>query len=220
MCPGLRDLALRADPETLPFHRRLISQKLTSFTLTFSPSFLKSMEEQLSIIQPVITRLDTFPLQRLRVHLYIPEACIQTESVVSLAVLRCGPALKALAMDSPLSNAALRHIMQLPNLDAWHSEWATEDAQSVTIQHLPPTQPSVASIGSIIGVAHLLHDNRTSHSPGAKFPRITQSWTCSNAYPPGGSPKSSHRCCFHDPHHAIPRVDLSKIDISLFSCGG
>ena len=185
MCPGLRDLALRADPETLPFYRRLISPKLTSFTLTYSPSFLKSMEEQLSIIQPVITGLDTFPLQRLRVHLYIPEACIQTESVVSLAVLRCGPALKALAMDSPLSNAALRHIMQLPNLDAWH-----------TVSGPPRTpNPSLSNIFPRLSLLSLASE--------ASLEWLTFFTTTARHIPPG---QNSHASPNHGPVQRLTRL--------------
>ena len=119
VCPRVRVLALRANFHNLPFYRFLISPKLTSLTLAYSSFPPKSMEEELSIIQPVIMGLETFPLQRLNLKLDIPGASGQMEPVISSAVLRCGPALKDLFINSPLSDAAVQHIMQLPNLDAW-----------------------------------------------------------------------------------------------------
>ena len=119
VCPRLQDLDLRANLDTLPFYRLLLSPKLTSLSLTYSSSFieLEPLEEELPIIQPVIMGLDTFPLQRLRLRLNISRAAgRQMEPVISSAVLRCGPALKNLAIFSPLSDAAVQHICNFPIL--------------------------------------------------------------------------------------------------------
>ena len=43
------------------------------------------------------------------------------ESAASSAVLRCGPTLEKLTIFSPLSDAAVQHIMQLPNLCNWYA---------------------------------------------------------------------------------------------------
>ena len=120
LCPGLRDLYFKADPYTLPFYRLFLSRKITRLSLTYSSLSRESPEKELSIIQPVIMGLDTFPLRYLRLSWQIrTKASMQVESVISSAVLRCGPALQKLYIFSPLSDAAVQHIMQLPNLDTW-----------------------------------------------------------------------------------------------------
>ena len=115
VCPGLRKLHWKADPHTLPFHRLLLSSKLTALSLTYASS--RSPEKDISILQPVITGLDTFHLRDLHLQWCIhEEASRKMESAASSAVLRCGPALEKLVIFSPLSDAAIQHIMQLPNL--------------------------------------------------------------------------------------------------------
>ena len=122
LCPGLRRLRWEAYSHILPFYRLIISPTLTSLSLTYTSFFLESLEKELSIVQPVMMGLDTSSLQRLHLQLSIPkEASRQTESVVSSAVLRCGPALVNLAVFSPISDAAMQHIMQLPNLITWYA---------------------------------------------------------------------------------------------------
>ena len=120
MCPGLRDLDLVANSDILPFYRLFLSPKLTGFSLNYSSSLLEPPEEVLSIIQSMVMGLDTFPLQHLRLLLGVPEeASRQIEPLVSSAVLRCRSALEGLIISSPLSDAAVQHIMQLPNLGMW-----------------------------------------------------------------------------------------------------
>ena len=153
VCPRLQDLDLRANFDTLPFYRLLLSPKLTSLSLTYSSSFieLEPLEEELPIIQPVIMALDTFPLQRLRLRLNISRAAgRQMEPVISSAVLRCGPALKNLAIFSPLSDAAVQHIMQLPNLDTWHTASG------------PPRTPDLSMSNIFPRLDHLLLTSKAS----------------------------------------------------------
>jgi len=41
------------------------------------------------------------------------------KDVISSLVLRCGPLLRSFSSSTPLSEAALHHLMQLPNLRSW-----------------------------------------------------------------------------------------------------
>jgi hypothetical protein len=52
------------------------------------------------------------------------------EDVMSSLVLRCGPSLRSFGTCVPLSEAAIHHLMQLPNLRCW-----------ITVQGPPPTVP-------------------------------------------------------------------------------
>ena len=122
VCPGLRELRWEAYPGTISFRQLFLSTKLTTFALTDFDSFPEPPERGFSILRPVIAGLDTFPLQ----HLYLRwaiggETSRQMEPIVSSAVLRCGSALKTLAVFSPVSDAAVQHIMQLPNLTTWYA---------------------------------------------------------------------------------------------------
>ena len=116
ICPGLRELSWRAYPFDLPFHRLFLSPALTKLSFTCS----SRNPEVLSRLPQVILELNTFSLQSFQLQWNIPEGASQEmESVTSSAVLRCGPDLKALSVLAPLSDAAVQHIMQLPNLVWW-----------------------------------------------------------------------------------------------------
>ncbi|KAF9783788.1 hypothetical protein BJ322DRAFT_1196951 [Thelephora terrestris] len=122
VCPELQDLEWGANRETLPFHRLLLSPKLKTFSFTYKPGHDGSSEEDISILQSMIMGLDTFHLQELYLRWEIPEeANRQIGPIASSAVLLCGPALKELCVYSPLSDAAIQHTMQLPNLRIWHT---------------------------------------------------------------------------------------------------
>ena len=123
ICPGLRDLEWKASLFALPFYRLLFSPKLTTFSFTYySVPFDDFPEEDLLILQTMVTGLDTFPLRHLRLQWCIPkEARSRMEPFASSAILRCGRALETLAIFSPLSDAAIEHLMQLPNLIIWYA---------------------------------------------------------------------------------------------------
>ena len=116
VCPELRDLDLQVDYNTLPFHRLLLSPRLTRLSLRFSTS-PESSETDLSMLKSVVMELGALPLQYLYLRWWIPgEASREIESVTSSAVLQCGPTLESLSTFLPLSDTAVQHIMQLPNL--------------------------------------------------------------------------------------------------------
>ena len=122
VCPGLRELRWKADHHTLPFHRLLLSTKLTTLSLTYLSTFAESSEGDFPILQPMIMELDTFPIQHLHLQWLIPrEVSRQIEPIVSSAVLRCGPALETLAVFLPISDTAVQYAAQLPNLSTWYA---------------------------------------------------------------------------------------------------
>ena len=144
VCPRLWDLDFKADPYTLPFYRLFLSPTLTKLSLIYSSFCNQSPEEELSIIQPAIVGLDTFPLRDLRLQWFVhSDASRQMESVASSAVLRCGPALKKLYISSPFSDTAVQHIMQLPNLDTWYAMTG------------PPRIPDLSRSGIFSRLEHL-----------------------------------------------------------------
>jgi len=119
--PGLRDLSWVFQPHTLPFYRLFLSPRLTHSSLYYSPAFrARNADEVFSSIASMILELDTLPLQSFRLgcptHV---QASRSLESAVSSAVLRWGPSLTSLSVSVPLSDAAVQHILRLPNLTAW-----------------------------------------------------------------------------------------------------
>ena len=175
VCPGLRDLELRANFDTLPFYRLLVSPKLTSLSLEYSTFFTESLEEELSIIQPVIMGLDTSPLRKLRLQWWgMPtEPNRQMESVASSAVLRCGSALEKLAIYSPLSDVAVQHIMQLPNLDTWYAVSGPPRTPDLQISDIFPrlehlslaSQESLEWLTLFTAISRHIPSGQNSHSP-------------------------------------------------------
>jgi len=119
--PGLRDLIWAFQPHILPFYRLFLSPRLTYLSLSYFPlSAAGERDEVISSIASVILELDTFPLRSFRLNCPPPiQANRSLKSAASSAVLRCGPSLESLAVRMILSDAAVRHIMQLPNLTAW-----------------------------------------------------------------------------------------------------
>ena len=137
LCPGLRSLYWWVVGATVPLHRLLLSTKLTALSLIHLPS--DSPEGELSVLQPVIVGLDTFHLRDLHIQWWIfDETSVQMESATSSAVLRCGPALEKLTVVSPLSDAAIQYIMQLPNLRTWHTASGPPSTPNLSLSDIFP----------------------------------------------------------------------------------
>ena len=135
ICPGLQELIWEADSATLPFHRLFFSPRLSKFSLTYT----SHAEDALSRIKPAILELDTFPLRNLHLEWCIPEeATRQMESIASSAVLRCGPTLETLSVLTPLSDAAVQHIMQLPVLVSWSTRSAPPKRSDLSLSDAFP----------------------------------------------------------------------------------
>jgi hypothetical protein len=174
---GLRELRWIANPYTLPFHRLLLSPRLTTLSLTYS-TFGQPPKGGLSIIQPMVMGLDTSSLRDLRLHWWIPEASREMESAASSAVLRCGPALKNLSLSSPLSDAAVQHIMQLPNLDKWYTTIGPPKTLDLPTPHILPRidHLSLASEASLewltffTTTARCISSGQNPHTPPDRGP--------------------------------------------------
>jgi hypothetical protein len=169
--PGLRKLHWPDNPHTLPFHRLLLSPTLTTLSLKYY-SF-GSSEEDLSILRPVIMGLDTSHLRDLYLRWFVrEEANRQMESVASCAVLRCGPALKGLGVSSSLSDAAVQHIMQLPNLSTWCASTGLPRTPNLSLSDIFPRLNYLTLAGEVslewlaffTTTAHHISSGRGSHS--------------------------------------------------------
>ena len=119
MCPGLRNLFWAAEPHTLPFYHLFLSPHLMEIELSFRYRALEGevLDEVLSDITSVVLELENLPLRHL--YLDVPATSPSLDSAVSSAVLRCRHSLETLSVLTPLSDAAIQHIMRLPNLTTW-----------------------------------------------------------------------------------------------------
>ena len=118
--PGLRDLAWWVQPHTLPFYRLFLSPHLTEFVFVYLPFEAEVTDEVLSGMTSVILELETSPLR----HLYLDVPATMSPSLnsaVSSAILRCGSSLDTLLVSTPLSDAAVQHIMGLPKFTSWYA---------------------------------------------------------------------------------------------------
>jgi len=121
--PGLRDLSWTVQPHTLPFYRLFLSPNLTEFLFSYVPLYgVDTPVEIFPTITSMIMELETLHLRVFRFFLRCPaQRCRSLEPAFSSAILRCGPSLKILSVPTPLSDAAVQHIMQLPNLTEWYT---------------------------------------------------------------------------------------------------
>ena len=186
LCPGLRSLYWWVVGATVPLHRLLLSTKLTALSLIHLPS--DSPEGELSVLQPVIVGLDTFYLRDLHIQWWIfDETSVQMESATSSAVLRCGPALEKLIVSSPLSDAAIQHIMQLPNLRTWNTASG------------PPSTPNL----SLSDIFPRL--DRLRLGGGKSLEWITFTTTTTRRIPSG---QSSHSSIKHGPTQRLTLLEI------------
>ena len=121
LCRGLRELVWITRP--YPLDRLFLSSHLTVFSFLCTSLSGQLPDEVFLNLASVIAELQTSSLQSLRIRL--PIAAEQTptslRSAVSSAVLRCGPSLTTLSVPTPLSDEAVKHLMQLPKLTTWEA---------------------------------------------------------------------------------------------------
>jgi len=115
---GLRDMDWTVQHHTIPFYRLFLSSHLTIFKFVYTPTEDEISDETLPSITSLMMELETSSLQRLELNLP-PTTSPSLGFAISSVVLRCGPSLSALHVTTPLSDAAVRHIMTLPNLTSW-----------------------------------------------------------------------------------------------------
>ena len=119
LCPGLRELTWLA--RTYPLNRAFLSNHLEKFSFRPPPIRSRLPGEVLSNLAPVITELPTSSLRSLRIDASVRgvSTSMTLGPAVSSTILRCGPSLASLSSPTPLSDAAVQHIMRLPNLTTW-----------------------------------------------------------------------------------------------------
>ena len=119
MCPLLQRLTWFSSGNRA-FNRILVSSHLKEF------SFLGALADigVLADLASVMMELRTPYLQALAICVPIPKDPILTSLTVALssAILRCGPSLTSVVISVPLTDAAIRHIMQLPGLTKWDTK--------------------------------------------------------------------------------------------------
>ena len=113
MCPQLREVNwVTAEHRT--FNNLFVSSRLTAFKFSCGEDNIGVLADLAS----VMAELQVPSLQSLGITNPIPEDPILTSltTALSSAILRCGPSLASLVVCVPLTDAAVRHIMQLPEL--------------------------------------------------------------------------------------------------------
>ena len=115
-CPQLREL-FWVSSGNRTFNRIFVSSHLTKFRFWYCPSNI----EVLADLASVMADLQTPSLQHLEISDHVPEDPILTSlmSVISSVIPRCGPSLTSVIVSVPLTDAAIWHIMQLPELTTW-----------------------------------------------------------------------------------------------------
>ena len=116
LCPRLRELYW--ETWSYPLERHFLSPHLRDFSF---PCFHLGQvpDEILSNLTSVIAELETSSLRSLRITIPQGPTSVGLESAVSSAILRCGSSLTTLSVPTPLSDAAIQHIMRLPKLARW-----------------------------------------------------------------------------------------------------
>ena len=135
ICPRLRELNWLSYKHRV-FNRIFVSSHLTKFTFTCRQSNI----DALAGLASVMVELRTPSLQSLMILAPIPEDPILTnlKTALSSAILRCGPSLTSIIVSMPLTDAAVRHIMQLPELTSWGTGNAPPDVLDSSPLDTPP----------------------------------------------------------------------------------
>ena len=177
--PGLRRMSWIALPYSLPFYRLFISPHLTAFTF-LCQFFRGHPDELLPNFTSMIAELQTSSLRSLQVDFYhhIAHTSMNLNSALSSAVLRCGSSLTTLFAPLPMSDAALQHIMQLPELTSWTTvngpPRASGSSPSDTFPKLETlqlyTEASVGWIPFFGANARRTSSGRSTHTPPSRGP--------------------------------------------------
>ena len=103
----------------LPFSRLFLPPHLKRLTLYANPYPDPSPPHQLETIAQMVSFLPT-SLEDLIIHSgYSEEKVVQ--DAVSSFICRCGPSLRSFDTWVPISEAAIYHLIQLPNLSNWNA---------------------------------------------------------------------------------------------------
>ena len=117
--PALRDCHWRITKCNLPHADLFLSHNFEGIHI----SVPADLREILPTIASVISKLPTHTLQRLDIDtsLYGVYRTYLKDSLSSV-VLRCGPSLTEFTSPTPLSDAAVDHLIHLPHLNTWRVE--------------------------------------------------------------------------------------------------
>ena len=135
LCPQLRVLNWKSSTN-LTFNRTFVSSNLTRFQFVCHPTNI----EILGDLASVMAELQTSSLQWLVVDISVPEGPVLTNLTVALssAILRCGPFLNSIIVPVPLTDAAIRHIMRLPELFSWATRNGPPDVSGFPLSNTFP----------------------------------------------------------------------------------
>jgi len=121
LCPHLEwlDWDVRAAAMFLYFPQFFLSPHLKRVTLHSRYPQSRALQQELRLLPEVISFLPT-SLEHLSLECGPWEEETLKDAISSL-VLRCGPSLRTFDAREPLSEAALHHLIQLPNLCHWNT---------------------------------------------------------------------------------------------------
>ena len=126
------------------------------------------------MVESAVMGLGTLPLRYLYLRWLNPEAgSSQMESVASSAVLRCGTTLMHLSTFSPLSDAAVQHIIQLPNLNSLSTTSGPPRTSDLSLSAIFPRLDRISLVGGdslewltfFTTTARRISSGRRSHPP-------------------------------------------------------
>ena len=146
LCPMLEGLYwnIPSAGTALPFFRLFLSphlKRVSFYTDSYSPGITPDIPwGQLAALVQIISFLPTF-LEHLSIMCGAGKGG-PLKDVISSFVCRCGSSLRSFETCVPLSEAGIRHLMQLPDLHTWY-----------TVQEPPRTIP--ASIFPFLEQLHL-----------------------------------------------------------------
>ena len=144
--PALRDLTWCITKYNFPYADLFFTPHLEKVSILISSTWLNS-EIPRDILPAVTSTISAIPgsaLQHLLIsmsHRRVPWEHFK-ESLSSV-VLRCGPSLTEFISPIPLSDAAVDHLIHLPNLDIWDIEYPPP---SYSASPLPSTFPPLTDL--------------------------------------------------------------------------
>ena len=127
LCPQLRKVAWTSWGQRT-FNNLFVSSRLTAF------EFSSRDIEAIAGLASVMTELQTPCLRTLNIEFSPLEDPLSTNVTTALSsfVLRCGSLLTEIVILVPLTDAAIRHIMQLPELTLWETKSRPPDVPGLS----------------------------------------------------------------------------------------
>ena len=121
--PALEDLTWWIWLPNLPYLDLFFSQNLKRITISMSWGDSGLPKSSLPVVASTISALPTSTLRHLSAHIDhngIPPTYLR--DLLSSVVLRFGPSFTEFSSQTPLSDAAINHLIHLPHLHTWYTE--------------------------------------------------------------------------------------------------